>query len=197
MKRHAPATERNRAPLLSVLSDVLPPTGTVLEVASGTGQHAVFFARALPHLTWQPSDLDPDNLASIAAWREEAALPNLLPPVSLDAASAQWPVASASAVVNINMIHIAPWAAALGLFAGASRLLAPGAPLILYGPFFRAQVQTAPSNLSFDADLRGRNPAWGVRQLEDVAAAARAQGLHLESVVELPSNNCTALFRRG
>lgn len=194
MKRHAPATVRNREPLAAVLREILPASGTVLEVASGTGEHAAFFAGLFPALRWQPSDPDPEALASIRAWREETGSANLLEPVRLDAAAEDWPVAAADAILCVNMVHISPWAATLGLLRGARRLLAPGAPLILYGPYRRAGVPTAPSNEAFDASLRARDPEWGLRALEAVAAAA--DGLRLERVFEMPANNATVVFRR-
>ena len=194
-KRHAPAAERNREPIVAVLRQVLPPTGTVLEVASGTGEHAAWFAAAFPRLLWQPSDPDPDAIASAAAWRAESGAANLLPPLRLDAAAAEWPVERADAIVCINMVHISPWSATEGLMRGAGRLLPPGAPLVLYGPYRRAAVPTAPSNEAFDASLKARNPAWGLRDLEAVAAEAEANGLALERVVEMPANNIVALFR--
>ena len=168
----------------------------MLELASGTGEHAVHFARALPHITWQPSDPDPAALASIAAWRAAEALPNLLAPVAIDAASPGWPVDRADAVVCINMIHISPWAATQGLMAGAGRLLGAGDPLVLYGPYRRDGHPLEPSNLAFDEDLRRRDPRWGLRRLEDVAACAEGQGLHLDRVAEMPANNLTVVFRK-
>lgn len=196
-RRHAPATERNRAPILEVLRRALPDTGTVLEVASGTGQHAVAFAAALPGLVWQPSDPDPELRASIAAWVGGGGLANLRAPLALDATAPDWPVERADAVVCINMIHIAPWPAALGLLDGAARLLPAGGPLVLYGPFRRGGAHTAPSNAAFDDDLRRRNPDWGVRDLETVAGAAAARGLSLAEVAEMPANNLTVVLRRG
>ena len=196
MKQHAPATERNREPIAAVLREVLPAVGTVLEVASGTGEHAAWFAALFPKLLWQPSDPDPDALASIRAWREEAGLANLLEPIRLDAAAEAWPIARADAILCINMVHISPWSATVGLMRGAGRLLAPGAPLILYGPYRRPGVPTAPSNEAFDESLKARNPEWGLRALEDVAAQAEANGLTLERVAEMPANNVTVIFRR-
>lgn len=193
-RRHAPATERNRTPILEVLRRTLPPQGLVLEVASGTGQHAAAFAEALPGVIWQPSDPDPALRDSIRAWAAAATLPNLREPLDLDAASAGWPIRSADAVVCINMIHIAPWDAALGLFAGAERLLPAGGPLLLYGPFQRGGRHTAPSNAAFDADLKARNPAWGVRDLDAVERAAA--GFTLAEVAEMPANNLTVVLRR-
>ncbi|WP_207481131.1 DUF938 domain-containing protein [Arenibaculum pallidiluteum] len=194
-RRHAPATERNRDPILSVLRQVLPASGLVLEVASGTGQHAAFLAAALPGLVWQPSDRDPELRASIAAW--SAGLPNLLAPLEIDATRRPWPVARADAVFCANMIHIAPWDAALGLVAGAAELLPGGAPLVLYGPFRRGGAHTAPSNAAFDEDLRARDPAWGVRDLERVAEAAAAVGFTAPEIHPMPANNLTVVFRRG
>lgn len=196
-KRHAPATERNRDAITDVLKQVLPATGTVLEIASGTGEHIVHFARRFPRITWQPSDHDEVGLESIAAWSADAALPNVRPPVRLDASLPDWPVNAANAILCINMIHIAPWAATLGLMAGAGRCLPVGGLLYLYGPYLRAEVETAPSNLAFDANLRSQNPQWGIRDLADVAAVAEANSLHLEQVIEMPANNLSLSFRRG
>ncbi|GFE75369.1 DUF938 domain-containing protein [Novosphingobium sp. TCA1] len=195
-RRQAPAAARNRDPILAVLREVLPPAGLVLEIASGTGEHAVHFARALPDLQWQPSDPDEEALASIAAWREAEGTPNLLAPLRLDAAEESWPVESAEAVVCINMIHISPWASTLGLMAGAGRLLPAGAPLVLYGPYRRSDHVIAPSNAAFDEDLRRRNPDWGLRLLEDVVQAAAAQGLDLEQVTAMPANNLCVVFTK-
>ena len=189
----APATGRNREPILAVLRRVLPAEGLVLEVASGTGQHAAWFGAALPGLVWQPTDRDPTHRASIAAWTE--GLPSVRPPLDLDTTRRPWPVQRADAVVCINMIHIAPWAACLGLLEGAAELLPPGAPLVLYGPYKRGGAHTAPSNAAFDADLRARDPNWGVRDLEAVQEAAA--GFVLEEVVEMPANNLTVVFRRS
>lgn len=194
-KRFAPATERNRDAILTVLRDELPPSGRVLEVASGSGEHAVHFATALPALDWQPSDPDPAALASIEAWRAEAGLANVLPAIKLDAA-AQWPVEKADAVICINMVHISPWAAAIGLVQGAEKVLPPGGLLYLYGPYFREGIVTAPSNLAFDASLRARDAAWGLRRVEDVIAIADEEGLDFQRLVEMPANNLSLLFRR-
>jgi SAM-dependent methyltransferase len=187
---------RNRDPILAVLRRVLPARGTVLEIASGTGEHAVHFASALPGLTWQPTDLDPDALRSISAHRLSAKLPNLLPPLELDASSPVWPVARADAVVAINMIHIAPWNAAQGLMAGAGRVLAPGGVLYLYGPFKESGRHTAPSNAAFDLNLRQHDPAWGVRDLGEVSEQASKHGLDLVERIAMPANNLSAVFRR-
>ncbi len=195
-KRHAPATLRNRDAIVAVLADWLPATGTVLEVASGSGEHAVHFAAAFPQLEWQPSDPDPAGLTSIAAYRAEAGLANIAPPVALDAAAAHWPVDRADAILCINMVHISPWDATLGLFAGAARLLAPGAPLILYGPYVEAEVPTATSNLAFDDSLRSRNPAWGLRDTGVVKAAAADAGLAFTERRAMPANNLMLLFHR-
>lgn len=193
----SPSVARNREPILAVLRDILPASGTVLEIASGTGEHAVHFAAALPHLRWQPSDRDPEALASIAAHREAAGLPNLLPPALLDVSAPSWPAEHAEAVVAINMIHIAPWSAALGLAAGAARVLGPGGVLFLYGPYREEGRPTAPSNEAFDASLKARNPEWGLRQLGDVVALASRHGLALLRRVEMPANNISLAFRRG
>lgn len=166
MKRTAPAVGRNREPIAAVLAEELPSAGLVLETASGTGEHAVHFARTFPALEWQPSDPDPEACASIAAWRGEAGLANLREPLALDAARPPWPVARADAVLCINMAHISPLAATEGLLEGATALLAPGAPLVLYGPYLEAEVETAPSNLEFDAWLKRQNPEFGLRRRE-------------------------------
>ncbi len=194
--RHAPATERNRGPILEILRAVLPAEGRVLEVASGTGEHAAYFAPRLAPRTWQPSDPDPELRRSIAAHARQAACPTLEAPLDLDARSALWPVSGATAVVCINMIHIAPWAAAEGLVAGAGRLLAPGGPLYLYGPFKRDGRHTAPSNAAFDRSLRARDPAWGIRDLEALAALAAAAGFGPAEAIEMPANNLSVVFRR-
>jgi len=194
-KRFAPATERNRDAIVAVLRDALPSAGLVLEVASGSGEHAVHFAVSFPALVWQPTDPDPAAIASIAAWREEAALPNLHPPIMLDAAD-DWPLARADAILCINMIHIAPWDATLGLFKGAGQTLPPGGLLYLYGPYARADMETAPSNRAFDASLKARDPRWGLRSVEDVVAAADAAGLAFDRLIDMPANNLSLLFRR-
>ncbi len=196
MKQHAPATTRNREPLLAVLREELPAAGTVLEIASGTGEHAVFFAQALTSIEWQPSDVDPVALASIAAHKDDASLPNLLSPLNLDVTSPSWPLTSAAAVVCINMIHIAPWSACQALLSGAARLLPAGAPLILYGPFRFDGVFTAPSNEAFDAALRDRNPSWGVRDLTLVKKTAQAAGFEHARLVAMPANNHSVVFRK-
>ena len=196
MKRFASATERNRGPIAAVLREVLPERGTLLEIASGTGEHAAFFAALFPNLAWQPSDPDPDALASIEAWQADAEAANLLPPVFLDAASQTWPLDHADAILCINMVHISPWVATSGLMRGAGRLLPSGGPLILYGPYHRAEVETAPSNEAFDASLKSRDPEWGLRDLADVRAAAETQGLGFQRLYEMPANNLTVVFRK-
>lgn len=195
-KRHAPATLRNRDAIAAVLAEWLPPTGTVLEVASGSGEHVVHFAAAFSALHWQPSDPDPAGLVSIAAWSADAGLPNIAAPLALDAAAVEWPIDRADAMLCINMVHISPWASTLGLLAGAARLLAPGAPLILYGPYVEQDVPTVESNPAFDASLRARDPAWGLRDLDTVKAAAMAAGLAFTERRAMPANNLMLLFRR-
>lgn len=192
---YAPATQRNRDPILEVLRRVLPATGTVLEIASGTGEHAVYFSRALPRLLWQPSEHDSAALESIAAWREAEGGANLLPPLLLDVASSPWPVPPVDAIFNANMIHIAPWEACLGLFAGAERHLLSGGVLILYGPYRVHGAHTAPSNTAFDRDLQARDSRWGVRNLEDVEEVARQHGIELEERVAMPANNQILVMR--
>jgi SAM-dependent methyltransferase len=194
-KRHAPATGRNRDAIAQVLHGQLPSSSLVLEVASGSGEHAVYFAALYPDIDWQPSDPDPAAIASIAAWRDEAKLANLCAPLLLEA-EGEWPIAQADAVLCINMVHISPWAATLGLMAGAGRVLPDGGLLYLYGPYIRAGVTTAPSNVAFDAALKDRNPAWGLRAMEDVAAAAADQGLILDGLIDMPANNLSLCFRK-
>ena len=196
-RRSAPAALRNREPIAKVLRDWLPPSGLVLEIASGTGEHATYFAERFPELEWQPTDDHPDALASISAWREQTRRPNLKPPLVIDAAEPEWPIDRANAVVSINMVHISPWASALGLLEGAARLLSSDAPLILYGPWLKANVPAAPSNAEFDADLRRRHPAWGLRWVEDFAAAAEERELILVETRAMPANNMMLLLRRG
>jgi hypothetical protein len=195
-RRFAPATERNRDPILQVLQSCLPEMGVALEVASGTGEHAIHFARGMPLLIWQPSDPDAESRASIDAWAAGAGRPNLRAAIDLDAAAPVWPVTKADAIVCINMVHISPWESTEGLMAGAERLLAPGTPLILYGPYRRQGVPTAPSNEAFDQNLRARHPRWGLRDLETVVALAEDHGLQLAEVIEMPANNLAAIFRK-
>jgi hypothetical protein len=194
-RRSAPAALRNREPIADVLAEWLPESGVVLEIASGTGEHAVHFAGRFPSLDWQPSDVHADALASIRAWREAARLPNVREPILLDAASDQWPVQRADAVLSINMVHISPWSSALGLIAGAAHILRGGGPLILYGPWLKGDLETAPSNLEFDRDLRRRDPEWGLRQVEDFAAAATQRGFELAETRAMPANNLMLLLR--
>jgi SAM-dependent methyltransferase len=196
-RRHAPATERNREPILEVLTRVLPVEGTVLELASGTGQHAAYFARRLPGLVWQPTDRDGESFASITAWAEFEGATNVRPPFPLEATQDPWPVEAVQAIFNANMIHIAPWPVCLGLMRGAGRHLAPGGVLVLYGPFRVGGAHTAPSNAAFDADLRQRDPDWGVRDLEAVVKAAAAHGLTFAERVPMPANNQTLVFHRS
>lgn len=194
-RRSSHSVERNRDPILAALRPFLPPTGLVLEIASGSGEHAAHFAAALPGLAFQPSDPDPEARASIDAWC--APLPNVRPALDLDAARPGWPAVRADAVLCVNMIHIAPWAAAQGLVAGAGRALRPGGLLALYGPFLQDGVPTAPGNAAFDADLRARNPAWGLRRLEDMAALAAAAGFGPPAVTAMPANNLLVAFAAG
>jgi SAM-dependent methyltransferase len=193
---YAPATQRNRDVILDVLRAALPSSGLVLEIASGSGEHAVHFAQALPRLTFQPTDPTPDALASIAAWIAETNVTNVRAPVLLDVTAQPWPVTAADAVLCINMIHISPWAATLGLMRGAASLLKSGAPLYTYGPYKRGGTHTAPSNANFDASLRARDPSWGVRDLEEVAAAARDAGFAAPEITPMPANNFSLVFRR-
>jgi len=195
-RRSAPAASRNREPIAEVLGEWLPTSGTVLEIASGTGEHATFFAERFPALEWQPSDVHPDALASIAARRDTAGPANLRAPIAVDAAQQSWPIEQADAVLSINMVHISPWQSTLGLLDGAARLLPSGAPLILYGPWRQAGVAAAPTNLAFDEDLRRRDPTWGLRQVEEFAAAARERGLELLETRAMPANNLMLLLRR-
>ncbi len=202
-RQFAAATTRNREPILAVLDRILPPAGTILEIGSGSGEHAVYFAPRLPGRHWLPSDAAPDKRMSIAAWMEAEPSDNILKPVSVDTKEHHWAVERISpspriaAIVSINMIHIAPWRACLGLLAGAVRILQRGQILYLYGPFMRDGEHTAPSNESFDDRLQVENPAWGVRDLEMVADAASLQGLDLAEVVEMPANNLSVIFRRA
>jgi SAM-dependent methyltransferase len=194
----SPSTARNREPILEVLRPRLPAGARVLEVASGAGEHAMFLAAALPEVSWQPTDRDTDALTSIAAWRAEAGLANLAPPLRLDAADPPtWPRGPFEAVVCINMIHISPWTASEGLMAGAGRVLAPGGRLFLYGPFLEAAVETAPSNLAFDESLKARDPAWGLRDLAAVTALAGAHGLAFAERIGMPANNLVVVFEKA
>ena len=195
MKQHAPATERNRDPILEVLRRVLPDSGTLLEIAAGTGQHAVYFSRAFPGLTWQPTDPSEDARASIDAWREDEGPANLQRALHLNVMEEGWPVDDVAAILAVNMVHISPWEATIGLLAGARRRLPSGGPLVLYGPYRIDGRPTAPSNEAFDQSLKSRDPRWGLRRLADVEAAAT--GFTLEEVVDMPANNVTVIFRRS
>jgi hypothetical protein len=194
-RRSAPAALRNREPIADVLADWLPDSGVVLEIASGSGEHASYFAERFPALVWQPSEIHPDALASIGAWRAGGP-PNVREAIALDSAAPDWPIEAADAVLSINLAHISPWASALGLISGSARLLPPDAPLILYGPWLKNDIATAPSNLAFDADLKRRDPQWGLRRVEEFAAAAASEGLDLVETRPMPANNLMLLFER-
>jgi cyclopropane fatty-acyl-phospholipid synthase-like methyltransferase len=194
---HSAAAARNRAPIFEVLRAILPPRGVALEIASGGGEHVVFFAAGLPALRFVPSDPDAAARASIAAWIAQAGLENVAAPLALDASAGPWPIPFADAVICINMAHIAPWSATEGLFRNAQAILPPGGPLYLYGPYKRGGAHTAQSNADFDASLRARNPAWGVRDVEAVADLGRATGFEGLRIVEMPANNLSLIFRRG
>lgn len=196
-RHYAPATARNREPILAALRNVLPQEGTLLEVASGTGEHAAYFAPQFPRLQWQPSEFDPALFPSIRAHAAHSGADNITEPLQLDVSAAAWPLQEAAAMLCINMVHISPWQATEGLLQGAGKHLSEGGPLVLYGPYFREGVETAPSNLAFDRSLKERNPAWGIRRLEDVSAEAAKNGLALERVEEMPANNLTVIFRKG
>jgi hypothetical protein len=194
VKLRYPATARNRDPILAVLREILPATGRVLEVASGSGEHVAYFARAFPELTFQPSDPSAEARASIDAWQQAEDLDNVASAIELDV-TATWPIDEVDAILCINMVHISPWEATLGLLSGASERLCAGAPLFLYGPYI-VDAETAPSNRDFDASLRSRNPAWGVRELRDIEREADARGLALERTVGMPANNLSVILRR-
>lgn len=196
----SPSAARNSAPILAVLERVLPAKGVVLEIGCGTGEHAVCFAEAMPGLTWLPSDPDADSRASTAGWIRFRELGNVLAPLDLDVCSTVWGVEQAApfdAVVSINMVHIAPWEATLGLFAGAGRVLGAGGLLFLYGPFMRNGVHTAASNAAFDESLKARNPSWGLRDIADLERLAGAARLSLRETIEMPANNMSLVFSRG
>ncbi len=195
-KRFAPATQRNRDAITAVLRTVLPSSGVVLEVASGSGEHVVHFAREFAGLNWVPSDPDAEARGSVVAWVQEASLTNIAAPLALDAAAELWPITHADAIVCINMVHISPWESTVGLLRGAANLLPEGGPLYLYGPYRREGFETAPSNEAFDASLRARDARWGLRTLEQVRENAQLQGLQLESVTEMPANNLSIVFRK-
>ena len=191
-----PSAERNKGPVLEVLALVLPRRGLVLEIASGTGQHVVHFANALPDLTWQPSDPDQELRHSIALRVTEEHRDNIERPIDLDVTRLPWPLQTADAVVAINMIHVAPWSATLALFEGAKALLSPGQVLFLYGPYRRDGRHTSPGNAQFDLDLRARNPEWGLRDLEAVSDVAAGAGFELAEIVGMPANNFSLVFKR-
>ncbi len=198
--RNAPATLRNRDPILGVLRELLPASGTVLEIASGTGEHVAYFAPAFPDLIWQPSEPDRTMHPSIVAWAQASGAGNIRAPLAIDTRSsdwaADWGIARADAIININMIHIAPWPVCQGMIAGAGRILAAGGALYLYGPFMQGGRHTAPSNAAFDRGLRAQDERWGVRDLDAVIECARASGLEFERIVEMPANNLSVIFRR-
>ncbi len=195
-RQYAPATVRNRDFILDVLRDVLPVTGAILEIASGSGEHVVHFARNFPSLVFQPSDPEPEALRSIAAWVEATDVANVRAPIVLNASQSPWPIASADGVICINMVHISPWDATVGLIAGAAAILPRGSPLYLYGPYKREGFAAAPSNEAFDRSLRARNPTWGLRDLEAVVAIAESVGFSPPAVTEMPTNNLSVVFRR-
>ncbi|MEJ8824188.1 DUF938 domain-containing protein [Variovorax humicola] len=195
-RQHSPAAERNSQPILEVLQRLLPTEARVLEIASGTGQHAAFFAAAMPGWQWQPSDGDASSLGSIDAWRADAA--NVLPPVQIDVMANDWPVRGPfDAVFCANMLHISPWPTCAALMRGAASVLAPKGLLVTYGPYLQDDVATAPGNIAFDASLRARDPAWGLRRLEDVAQEAKAAGYSLQQTIPMPANNLTVAFARS
>jgi SAM-dependent methyltransferase len=193
----APSPERNKQPILEVLARVLPPRGLVLEIGSGTGQHVAHFARALPALTFQPSEMDVERHASIEAWVADGNLSNVKPPLAIDVTKHPWPVSAADAVVCINVIHISPWEATLALMAGVGRILPASGVLVTYGPYMRGGAHTSQSNEAFDAYLRARNPLWGVRDIDKVAEVAGNEGLALEEAVPMPANNFTLVWRKS
>jgi Protein of unknown function (DUF938) len=194
-RQHAPATLRNRDFILDVLRAVLPTTGAILEIAKGSGEHIVHFARSFPGLAFQPSDPNPEARLS-AAWAMAAGVTNVGAPIALAASEPVWPIALANGVICVNMVHISPWEATLGLIKGAAAILPPGSPVYLYGPYKRNGLQTAPSNRAFDRSLRNRNPNWGLRDLEAVAAMAQSVGFSAPAITEMPANNLSAVFRR-
>ena len=195
----SPSAARNAAPILVILQRVLPARGVVLEIGCGTGEHAAHFATAMPQLTWFPSDPNPDARASTAAWTSFSRLSNVRAPLDIDVCASEWGIeqdAPFDAIVSLNMIHIAPWAASLGLFAGAGRVLRTGALLILYGPFTRDGLHNAPSNAAFDASLKARDPSWGVRDIADLERLGELSGLILRETIDLPANNRLLVFAK-
>ena len=204
--RHAPATLRNRDAIANVLQDILPDSGTVLEIASGTGEHVVYFGQKFPGLIWQPSDPDPECCRSIEAWKNRAGVTNVRPPLQLDAlddnygadgSAADWGVAKPVAIICINMVHIAPWEASIGLFQKAASLLDPGMPFMLYGPYFRGDAPTAQSNLDFDRSLKSRDLRWGIREVDDMDALAEKYGFIRVRLIEMPANNLSLIYRKS
>ncbi|GAA0472511.1 DUF938 domain-containing protein [Parasphingorhabdus litoris] len=196
-EKHAPATLRNRDAIVQVLRGILPDSGTVLEIASGTGEHAVYFGEKFPGLTWQPSDPDPDGCRSVAAWTKRAGVGNVLPPLQLDAEAASWDIEKPATILCINMVHIAPWEASIGLFEKAAKLLSPGRSLYLYGPYFRGDAPTAQGNLDFDRSLKSRDLRWGIREVDDMDGLAKENGFTRTDLVEMPANNLSLLYRRN
>jgi hypothetical protein len=195
-QRHAPATMRNRDAIVALLEQILPPSGLVLEIASGTGEHAVYFGKAFPDLTFQPSDPDPACCQSITAWTKREAVPNVLPPLQLDAQAGQWDITKPAAILCINMVHISPWESSIGLFEKAGTLLDPGAPLYLYGPYLRDDVETAPGNMDFERSLKSRDLRWGLRDVADMDALATRTGFVRESLTEMPANNISLVYQK-
>ena len=195
-KRYAPATQRNRIAITDILRGILPDDGTVLEIASGTGEHIIHFAQEFPALNWQPSDMDTNALTSITAWCDDAGATTICPPIQLNAAASDWPIEKADAVLCINMLHISPWDAAIGLMSGASAILPPGGLLYLYGPYLEVDKKTAQSNISFNQSLKARNSEWGIRSLEDVIDLANGFALRLQQRIEMPANNLSLVFRK-
>ena len=199
-QKHAPATLRNRDAIANVLQDILPDSGMVLEIASGTGEHAVYFGQRFPSLIWQPSDPDPDSCRSISAWTQGAGVTNVLPPLQLDALAdgqaADWGALKPAAILCINMVHISPWEASIGLFKKAAGLLDQGMPFMLYGPYFRGDAPTAQSNLDFDRSLKSRDLRWGIREVADMDALADKYGFARVRLVEMPANNLSLIYRR-
>ncbi len=209
-RQYAPAFQRNHQPILAILEQELPKQGIVLEIASGTGEHAAFFAQQLPHLGWLPSDQAPSSLTSITAWQHKVHGANLYKPIPINVCQPNWPEFviqtldnyglmdfKVVAIININMIHISPWQATAGLMAGSARLLSPQGILYLYGPFIQVDQPTAPSNLAFDQSLKTRNPAWGIRQLAEVSHLAAQYGLSLKKTVAMPANNLSVIWQHS
>jgi len=195
-KKHAPAAQRNKDAILGVLRDILPHSGSVLEIASGTGEHIVHFAEQLDHLDWQPSDPHPQAVRSICAWRDEKQRDNIAAPLTIDTRKTPWPIRSADAVLCINMVHISPWEATVALFENAANLLKAGAPLYLYGPYFQSAVETAASNAAFHKNLQKRDSRWGLRDVSQMDQLAERSGFQLSQLIEMPANNISLIFRR-